>query len=119
MTKILSVCVFMLLAVAVCSPEDMTRGNWLLSSCQVAVKELDDPSFTASKMESFQNGYCLGIVQGVSDTSQDVCPGEHVSYIQITRVVLKYLQDHPEQLDQHGSTLVYRALAKAFPCQKR
>jgi hypothetical protein len=117
MTKILSVSVFMLVSVGVCSPQDMTRGNWLLTSCQIAVKAHDDPSFTANKMESFQNGYCLGIIQGVTDASQDVCPGEHVTYVQITRVVLKYLQDHPEQLDQHGSTLVYRALVKAFPCK--
>lgn len=35
---------------------------------------------------------------------------------QLTRVVQKYLEDHPEKLHRTASGLVINALAEAFPC---
>jgi hypothetical protein len=118
MTKILSVCVFMFTAVAICSPQDVTRGNWLLTSCQLAVKSIDNPNVDENIVETFRSGYCQGIVRGVSEASPKVCPGENVTNEQALRVVVKYLQDHPEELDQLGGRLVGKALVKAFPCRK-
>jgi hypothetical protein len=119
-TKILSACVFVFVAVAVCSPQvdNVTRGNWLLTSCQFSAKSIDDPNFNENGLEDFRDGYCRGLVQGVSDASPRVCPGENVTHGQQVRVVVKYLQDHPEELDKLGSTLVDKALAKGFPCKK-
>jgi hypothetical protein len=118
MTKILSVCVFMFVAVAVCSPQDVTSGNWLLTSCQLAAKSIDTPHVEENVFESFRDGYCQGLILGVSAASPHVCPGENVTHGQEVRVVAKYLQDHPEELDKAGNTLVEKALVKAFPCQK-
>lgn len=118
MTKIIGVCVFMLTAVAVCSPQEVTRGNWLLTSCQFTMKSIDDPHAQQNSLESFRDGYCRGIVQGVVDASPQVCQGENVTLGQDFRVVFKYLQDHPEELDKRNTTLIQKALAKAFPCPK-
>jgi len=119
MTKFLSVCVFMLITVGICSPqEDPSSGNGLLTSCQIALKHLDDPQTTLSYLDAVRIGYCEGITQGVGYVSPKVCTMDNVTLVQAIRVVVKYLQDHPEELDQRNSLLVERALAKAFPCQK-
>ncbi len=118
MTKILSVCMFMFIAVAVCSPQDVTGGSWLFGSCQLAVKQMDDPHFVEDHFEAYRDGYCRGLVHGVADASPHVCPGEKVTYGQEVRVVVKYLQDHPEELDRPGSILAEKALAKGFPCER-
>jgi len=119
MTKIVSMCVFMLITVGTCSPqENPIDGNWLLTSCQIALKHLDDPQTTLSYLDAVRIGYCEGITQGVGYVSPKVCTREDVTLVQAIRVVVKYLQDHPEELDQRNSPLVERALAKAFPCNK-
>jgi hypothetical protein len=48
--------------------------------------------------------------------SPEVCTGQNVTHRQEVRVVVKYLQDHPEELDQIGGRLVEKASAQAFPC---
>jgi len=120
MTKILGVCVFVFAALAVCTPKDATRGEWLLTSCQLAVKATEDstPINKIAPLESFQVGYCDGLIHGIVGVSPRVCAGKYVTQQQAIRVVLKYLQDHPEELDQKGTTLAEKALAKAFPCSK-
>jgi hypothetical protein len=113
MTKILSVSVFMFVAVAVCSSQNVVRGNELLAACKNAVQGRDDPSVQLL----WSGSYCLGLAEGLFYASPKVCTGEHVTLEQGIRVVFKYLQDHPEELDQIDAILVERALAKAFPCK--
>jgi hypothetical protein len=96
-------------------------GNDLLNGC----KEAD--SANASKKSSFTAGYCYGIVVSTIETSvilkdgiapnfQSCVPTEMTNQ-QAVRIVIKYLQANPEQLHFPGSTLVIRALHKAFPCK--
>jgi hypothetical protein len=66
---------FHVCCLAVGSPqEDQQRGDWLLTSCQVAVRAMDDPNFKETSDKNYQLGYCEGIIQGVFDTSLQVCP---------------------------------------------
>jgi hypothetical protein len=46
------------------------------------------------------------------------CLPDGVSYDQIVRVVVKYLQSHPERLHRRGKGLAVEALSAAFPCPK-
>ena len=122
--RTLSLCVVIVLASAVVSSgrspapeEDVQRGNWLLVSCQLTVRHMDDTSGHEDIYESDRNGVCSGLVEGVSDISPKVCPPEHTSYGQEARVVVKYLQDHPEELNLRDTVLVERALERAFPCR--
>ena len=89
-------------------------GNDLLPRCQQAVEAIDK-----NANESFNAGFCLGLVQGVSYASADVCTGEGVTFSQMERVVVKFLQDNPKKLNLNQSTLVQTALSKAFPCLKK
>ncbi len=70
----------------------------------------------------YMAGVCDGRVAGIFDMSRlddslGVCPPARVIYGQVTRVVLSYLDDHPEQLHEQSSTLTLRALQSAFPCR--
>jgi hypothetical protein len=93
-------------------------GNFLLSSCQVSVRWLDDHSITTNDFEAYRDGYCRGLVGGVADASPRVCPAEGVVQGQLIRVVAKFLQDHPERLQLRATQLAEEALARAFPCSK-
>ena len=93
-------------------------GNDLLPRCQQAVEAIDKTTWKNAN-ESFNAGFCLGLVQGVSYASADVCTGEGVTFSQMERVVVKFLQDNPKKLNLNQSTLVQMALSKAFPCLKK
>jgi hypothetical protein len=93
-------------------------GNDLLPRCQQAVEAIDKATWKDVN-ESFNAGFCLGLVQGVSYASADVCTGQGVTFSQMERVVVKFLQDNPKKLNLNQSTLVEMALAKAFPCLKK
>jgi len=101
------------------SPQkDVTTGNGLLGSCQIHVKSMEDRSYNENIFEAYRDGYCSGLVFGVSSASPHVCPDERVTSGQQIRVVLKYLQEHPGELHLDDAMLVEKALAKAFPCPK-
>jgi hypothetical protein len=93
-------------------------GNDLLPRCQQAVEAIDRATWKDVN-ESFNAGFCLGLVQGVSYASADVCTGQGVTFSQMERVVVKFLQDNPKKLNLNQSTLVQMALSKAFPCLKK
>src|ERR1022692_1958459 len=93
-------------------------GNDLLPRCQQSVEALDKTTWKDAH-ESFNAGFCLGLVQGVWYASANVCTGPGVTFGQLQRVVLKFLQDNPEKLNLNQSTLVEMALSKAFPCPKK
>jgi len=76
-----------------------------------------------------ERGYCVGFVEGVLSTSNIYkalpntprlfCfPPAGVSNEQMIRVVVKYLENHPEQLHFDASILVLTALKEAFPCKE-
>ena len=97
--------------------QDVTSGTWLLGSCQITVKATDDRTFQENDLESFRDGFCRGMIEGVSKASPRVCLYD-VTYAQEVRIVLKYLQDHPEEIHQRNTILVDKALSKAFPCHE-
>lgn len=104
--------------------DDHTRfdGNTLLRHCQPLIEALDG---RATQPDNWRATWCAGYIRGVFEsliwaesnriTSQQCIP-KGVSIEQVTRVVVKYLQDHPANLHEHGLLLVINALADAFPC---
>ena len=118
MTRTIPLCIF-LFAFSVGSSsaqqQDVTSGTWLQGSCQITVKATDDRTFQENDLESFRDGFCRGMIEGVSSASSRVCP-ESRDLVQEVRIVLKYLQDHPEELNQRNTTLIDKALSRAFPC---
>jgi hypothetical protein len=74
------------------------------------VRIFDDHDNTA---DYFLAGNCLGLVRG---WLRRITHG--VNTMQAVRVVVKYLQDHPEKLNLDNVVLIQDALIKAFPCKK-
>ena len=124
--RVATILALALLTGPVCASDSSTfDGNTLLRQCQRVVDALDGRNVDFA---SISGNWCVGYVRGVfesliwtaqySETQTDprVCFPKGVSVEQATRVVVKYLHDHPAALHEHGLLLVVGAFADAFPC---
>jgi hypothetical protein len=124
MRKIILVVVVVLLAwpmgsylPSVRADQDVTTGTWLLGACELSLKATDHDSHV-NVFDAYRDGYCRGLTRGIGAASPFVClPGE-VAGEQEVRVVTKYLEDHPKELQLSGTRLTERALSEAFPCKQ-
>ncbi len=89
-------------------------GNAIYKICEVGYK-----------IDKTKGPGCLMYIAGVAQTlilNDDTammtgpCPGAQVTEEQITDVVLKWLDDHPEKRHLPAPYLVMTALKEAFPC---
>lgn len=106
-------------------------GNDLLRDCTFARAAQTEPLGTQS--DALLAGRCFGMVRGIvsfrelifpymegNGFTKPVCfPEQGIAVEQAVRVVLKYLNDHPEKLHMDDAILVAVALADAFPCRKQ
>ncbi|AZE73941.1 hypothetical protein C4K00_3720 [Pseudomonas synxantha] len=101
-------------------------GNGLLSACQTTIRFSDDNS---KKVDPFDVGQCTGIVEGgegailvlndsVSANMKTCYPANGTTNIQKARIVVKYLQEHPDQLHLPAAALTLISYMGAFPCKK-
>ncbi len=99
--------------------EKSLSGEVLLKHCQAALQE--------SVPQSFEAGVCIGILQTLRYIQPlldpkygkaGYCLPEGLPYEQAVRVVVTYLQSHPERQQEEGSTLALDALHQAFPCKQ-
>jgi hypothetical protein len=80
------------------------------------------------KEESAGASYCLGMVSGmiglnaIYQARKDIpaplfcTPRQPVTNAEGARIIVRYLEAHPEQLAQDDISLAYFAFAEAFPC---
>lgn len=76
--------------------------------------------------DAFAMGQCMGMLEGVSGSAQILstqlpetmrtCLPQSYNNGQGVRVVVKYLRDHPKDLNLPASFLVMMSLKTAFPC---
>ncbi len=108
-----------------------TDGNEVLGKCQTAIRVVDEGRLSQS--DSSDSMWCMGWIEGVLDMNRlselmvetgvskkgdpYFCAPDGIQVGQAVRVVVKYLQDHPEQLHARGIVLAVAALQKAFPCK--
>jgi len=71
---------------------------------------------------------CLNYVQGALDAFQDankwnwvpkteaICPAPDVKADQAVRIFMKYVDDHPEELNKAAPSVLSSAMHNAFPC---
>ena len=110
--------------------KDSGTGSDLLSYCGLYRNMLDgnDPRDMEAMSEIMR---CVGFLQGigavlgemeasVNTTTADlgICMPDAASTGQITRVVVKYLEENPALLHLSQDTLAIAALVHAFPCDK-
>jgi hypothetical protein len=111
--------------------ENLTDGNHLLAGCQLALAGFDRPNNNITPADALKTGVCIGFLEGVAgahrwDTLRSAeagrllprafCVPSHVTTPEEARVLLAFLNAHPERLSQDGVGLVYAAYAEAWPC---
>ncbi len=75
-----------------------------------------------SSLDGWCKGFVLGVVAGVASEHQmnvsgkKLCGSGPSSYEQIQLILQKYLNDHPERLNEQVSTLVLEAFLRAYSC---
>jgi hypothetical protein len=93
-------------------------GNELISRCGASVANLDG----RRDVDVYDMAYCVGMVKGVSDElilNGWACMPSEVTIGQQIRVVHKYLQEHPTELQEIDTVLTHRALVRAWPCNRK
>jgi hypothetical protein len=68
--------------------------------------------------QGLERGYCAGMVTGIFEVAIGACAPRNVTTGQAVRVVVKYIDDRPERLNESFSMLAVEALRAAWPCKK-
>jgi hypothetical protein len=120
MKFLITVCLFLLVVFVVpVHSADMGTGHFLLNACKAFLAEGTKGDFNA--------GYCLGfihsneqeeMVRKMSDTAKKIyCMPKDVTDEQLARVLMKYLETHPEQLHLAASQLIWMAYSNDWRCK--
>jgi hypothetical protein len=93
--------------------EATDTGNYMLPHCRAAVGPVED----------FLAGVCFGTVNAVAILSSELPPSKSfclpkVPRDQVVRVVVRYMETHPETLHYGFVGLTIRALHEAWPCKQ-
>ena len=96
----------------------ITDGNSLLRMCEAALVPLENLTGTTGAIDhSFLMGYISGFIAGQPrEVPYEIPHG--VTIEQVARVIKKWLQDHPNKLNQPAPDLIFLSLKDAFPADK-
>lgn len=120
-------------------------GNQMLKACKAYLNMMslsdrpaNDPGFRDVDYLELMNGtYCKGYLMGIVEeqfvwaaadppapTGADpgvrhFCLPDALTPEQEVRVIVKWLEDHPEQLHEGALVVVHRALGEAFSCAQQ
>ena len=95
----------------------------LLRGCHVYLADWADPDVR------FEEGVCVGIVKGLwagalgqailarKDDPDLFCIPHKTTYDQVVRVVIKYIDRHPEEKHSGFEFLALSAMQQAWPCK--
>ncbi len=101
---------------AVIQPCHAIDGKTLKEWCHAAAEKAFGDSPT-----TFRDGYCMGITEGVIALARQrslnaFCAPEPTGEVILLRALLKYLDAHPERLNESAEVLVLDALGEIYPC---
>jgi hypothetical protein len=83
------------------------RGQDLLYACRDA------------KPDSYFGGLCNGMLYVSAVLIREQCPSAGATVEIKKKVVIRYLENHPEQLDQLDVLLIQKALVEAYSCSDK
>ncbi|HWY53893.1 MAG TPA: Rap1a/Tai family immunity protein [Terriglobales bacterium] len=83
------------------------RGLDLLNTCRDA------------KQGSYFDGLCNGMLYASSVFIREQCRSSGATFETQKKVVIRYLENHPAELDQLDLLLIKKALVEAYPCSDK
>lgn len=106
----------------------LSDGNSVLLNCKATLRVMDNNKVKAAD-DQLGIGQCLGLVEGVRNTLMylngsierklQICwPQDGIQNGQAVRILVKYLDDHPADLNKDQTLLTMLAFAEAYPCKK-
>jgi hypothetical protein len=106
------------------------NGLMLLHDCHISIRISNDMRVSPDQVA--ESTHCLGYLQGVIDANgfwdaidirnhqvsrAHYCMPASVTFEQVIRVLVKWLEANPKELNEEGYIVVQTALVKAFPCK--
>jgi Rap1a immunity proteins len=105
-------------------------GLTLLHDCRVTVRSIDDPARLTESEQSASDS-CISYIQGLMDANEfwhgvdrlnhsatkHYCIERDTSLEQVIRILVKYLEETPKELNENGWVCLQAALLKDFPCK--
>jgi len=92
---------------------EFKTGNEIKTGLEGWVR--DDSTETVRDAVAF--GYVIGVHDALSGSV--ICSGDNVTQGQVVQVVLKYMRNNPEVLDQSADRVITAALKAVWPCSQR
>ncbi|UCD68921.1 MAG: hypothetical protein JSW48_02125 [Betaproteobacteria bacterium] len=85
-----------------------------------AAREVEKAAANQPNASFYDVGRFFGYIEAVSDVFTGVrfCPSANVTVGQVAAIVIKWLEDHPEDRHYSADSLVKAALEEAFPCHR-
>lgn len=131
--KRIIICAAVLMAVATAPARAVTRsGNDILVDCKNLIDS--ETSERLSKEKVLGVGYCIGLIDGfvtfnyvyeVVLQSEEkggmaqMCLPDRVSTRQLAEVIVTYLEQSPDRLQESGQALAAQALVARYPCDQK
>ncbi len=111
----------------------LDTGNDLLNACEALIEgpeSISNSSLQAKLDWVSESEFCYGYIRGVVEWNgyyekwlENVlikpifCIGDdQVEINQLVQIALKYMNDHPEELNEKGITILNSAFSQAFSC---
>ena len=94
---------------------DNISANGMLPGCR---RFLAEQMLSKGYVESFQEGECLGLIRGLSIADPRVCTPSGVTFGQLVRVAVAYLDARPARHHEAFADLALESLRQAFPCKR-
>lgn len=119
--KLLILALLISSSTAVRSETDHDSGNSLLAECSEAIRAVDGDGVydvNALTCAAYISGFSHALL-AAQTTRKWACLPDDATVGQLTRIVVKYLNNNLEKLHDGKALLVMNALANAFPCDNQ
>ncbi len=112
---------------------DLDTGDNLLNACEALIEgpeSINNSTLQAKLDWVSESEFCYGYIRGVVEWNayyekwlENVpikpifCIGDNqVEINQLAKIAITYMNDHPEELNEKGMTILNSVLSQAFPC---
>src|SRR5262245_50711746 len=97
---------------------DRRSAKAVIPACQAWLATTDGRGRMPGIFEIRDQGYCIGVIEGLMLADSESCPPSPVTLAQAVRVVLSYIETRPAQMHEDFKLLSIQAMRAAWPCRR-